>query len=407
MSAAAFVLTINLFVAGIFAVAFAVVGAYQREHKSAFWLAACYGLGIFNAGLEFILPYQQDPRLVGIGIHFILTLAFTFCVAGLTKHYSGRAPLLLLGLLASASLLLIIEIIDWPRDSLARMMLYQLPYSVFVGLAGLLVLKQSGRRKLDVALAVVFCFSAIQFLSKPFLALYIGGSGDSPQAYLASTYAAFSQMLASFFLITVGLLIVLIMVRDVLQDMTVRSETDKLSGLFNRHGFEDRAESAIAALRRAGLEGTVLVADLDHFKQVNDRFGHAAGDQVIVSFARTLKHAAGEHFIAGRLGGEEFAVFLGGVDSRSGHMFAESIRHAFAARQWDTPISTTVSIGVAQMLPQDSLADLVRRADAALYAAKRNGRNRVWVHPSTKGPTEKTGDEPIEFAQFKRLRSTN
>lgn len=379
MSAAAFVLAINLFVAGIFATAFGVVAAYRRSALGARWLAFTYGFGAFNMVLEFILPFQQDHRPVSFGIFAIFLFALSAGVIGLAHHYRQPPPYRLLLVLIVASLALNLLILEWPRASLERNMLYQLPYVLVQTVGTGVIAAHRNKRPLDIALLVLFIVSTLHFLIKPFMAMSIG-SGAAPQGYLASNYAAYSQTLGALLLITNGLLLLLIIVRDVMADMTVRSETDTLSGLLNRRGFDDRSDKALAYAARSGMPVVVVVADLDHFKEINDTFGHAAGDQVIAAFAETMRNCAPPQAILARTGGEEFAVLLPDVTLASGRLFAETVRNAFRILpQEKTGLSqpTTASFGVAQLWPDDQLSELMRRADTALYQAKTDGRDCV------------------------------
>jgi len=379
MSAAAFVLAINLFIAGIFATAFGVVAAYQRSALGARWLAFAYGLGVLNVVLEFVLPFQNDHRLVSFGIFAVFLLALAGCVIGLAHHYRIRPPWLLLAIAVIASLLVNLAILEMPRASFVRNLLYQAPYALVqaIGLGVILAIKR--KRALDLALLAIFFVSTLHFLAKPALATAIG-SGAAPQAYMTSTYAAVSQTVGAVLLIANGLMMLLIIVRDVMADMTARSETDTLSGLLNRRGFEDRGDSALTLAARSGVPAVMIVADLDHFKQINDTYGHATGDTVIAAFAGVLAECATPHAVIGRLGGEEFGAFLPGVNLTTGKLYAETVRHAFrslpiGATGLKTP--ATASFGVAQLMPCDHLADLLRRADAALYEAKNDGRDCV------------------------------
>jgi diguanylate cyclase (GGDEF)-like protein len=391
MSAAAFILAINLCVAGIFATAFGVVAAYARSAVGARWLSAAYGLGLVNPLLEFILPMQTDPRPVGIAIFMTFLLAQSLCVVGLSRHYRLAPPWRTLGALVAASFMVIIVIIDLPRDSMARAMLYQTPYFLvqLVGVA--MVLRVRHKQALDLALLVLFAGSALQFLSKPLLAAAIG-SGGSAQGYLSSTYAAISQTTGAVLLIANGLLMLLIIVRDAMAEMTARSETDKLSGLLNRRGFEDRADRLLAAALRAGMPAAMVVADLDHFKAINDNHGHAAGDRVIVAFAQVMTAIADPQAVLGRLGGEEFAAFIAGTNSATARLYAEGVRSGIASMsvaELGPQRRVSASFGVAQLQPGDSLSDLLRRADAALYQAKKGGRDRVCVaKPEAEGKAD-------------------
>ncbi len=381
MSAAAFVLAINMIVGAIFSTSFGVVAAYWRNAIGARWLALAYGIGVLSAILEFMLPFQSDGTLVRIAIFTVFLLALTAGVVGLARHYLVDPPWRFLGALMLISIVTNIAIIDMPRESFLRAMLYQLPYAVVHILAVWVILRYPRRRALDRALIVLSGLISLHFLAKPFLAQWIG-SGATPQLYLSSTYAAYSQAVGAVLLVANGLLMLLIIVRDVMADMTARSETDALSGLLNRRGFEDRAYKAMALAVRSGVPAVIVVADLDHFKQINDTFGHAAGDGVITAFARVLRDSSNTSAVIGRLGGEEFAIFIAGANLAAGRLYAELTRGAFAGlslRNFGVTRSVSASFGVAQLAPGDGLSDLLRRADTALYQAKTEGRDRVCV----------------------------
>jgi len=384
MSAAAFVVAINLFIAGVFATAFGVVAAYARSSVGARWLALAYGLGMFNPLLELILPLQRDPWLVQFGIFAAYLFATTFIVVGLARHYRLAPPWAALGAIVVISLLVNSQTIAMPRDSILRGFAYQLPYFAIVLMALTVVLRFAHRKALDVGLLILFALSSLQYLLKPFAAVLMG-SGDSAQAYIGTTYAALSQSTGAMLLIANGLLMLLIIVRDAMAEITARSETDTLSGLLNRRGFEDRADRLLATALRAGVPGAMVVADLDHFKAINDSHGHEAGDRVIRAFAEMLVDKANEHAVIGRLGGEEFAVFIPGANLPAARHYAEGVRTGFsglAIADLGSACRVSASFGIARFEAGDSLSDLLRRTDAALYAAKKGGRDRVCVAES-------------------------
>jgi diguanylate cyclase (GGDEF)-like protein len=158
--------------------------------------------------------------------------------------------------------------------------------------------------------------------------------------------------------------------------------TDDLTGLLNRRAFFARADAARLLSLRMRQPITLLMLDIDHFKQLNDRFGHATGDEALVKFAATCSEVLREHDILGRLGGEEFALALPGTDLDGAIHAAERLRQGVV----DTRLLTcgnsyamTVSIGVVLIDPDEDLPTGLARADHALYEAKRNGRNRVEV----------------------------
>jgi diguanylate cyclase (GGDEF)-like protein len=283
---------------------------------------------------------------------------------------------------------------DLPRQSLARMMAYQLPYAV-MQFIGLVIVWSSRQRhaRLDRILMAVLAASGLQFASKPFIAHALGGWGANPQAYLQSNYALVSQSLGTVFGLALALLILAILVRDVLAEVPSRSETDTLSRLLNRGGFARHAELAVLGAVRQGVPVALVIADLDHFKSVNDSFGHASGDRVIETFSGFLREAAAGHHVAGRIGGEEFAIILPGTNLAAARLFAEGARSAFSALPIDgLPVDNrcTASFGVAELHPSEDFAGLMRRADQALYQAKNAGRDCVRVSAGPAGGREIT-----------------
>lgn len=163
---------------------------------------------------------------------------------------------------------------------------------------------------------------------------------------------------------------------------------DGLTGLLNRRAFFERTEAARALSIRLQKPVSLMMLDIDHFKRLNDRFGHATGDEALVVFARTVRHVLREQDVMGRLGGEEFALAMPGTDLAGALQAAERLRSAVS----DAPVLTdgntymmTVSVGVVVVDPNEPINSALARADRALYSAKSNGRNRVEsgeaIHP--------------------------
>jgi diguanylate cyclase (GGDEF)-like protein len=152
---------------------------------------------------------------------------------------------------------------------------------------------------------------------------------------------------------------------------------DQLTGLCNRRNFDQRLESAIARAERHGGVFSLLMLDIDHFKNINDYYGHATGDDVLRRFGEVLTERLRQNDVAARWGGEEFVVLADGATLDNARMLAEQIRESVATTPFSPVPRVTVSIGIADYLHGESGDDLLRRADKALYGAKRNGRNRV------------------------------
>jgi diguanylate cyclase (GGDEF)-like protein len=167
--------------------------------------------------------------------------------------------------------------------------------------------------------------------------------------------------------------------------------TDSLTGVYNRRTFKELAEPQLSRSRRAHLPVSLLLLDLDHFKRINDTYGHLAGDDVLREFSRLVREGLRKEDLLARYGGEEFVVLLPGTGAAAAQVSAERIREDVAARQLDANghlVRVTVSIGVASeagdTLP--SLEAMLGRADEALYQAKNQGRNKVVTLPMQAAP---------------------
>jgi diguanylate cyclase (GGDEF)-like protein/PAS domain S-box-containing protein len=172
-------------------------------------------------------------------------------------------------------------------------------------------------------------------------------------------------------------------------ELLAMANTDMLTGIANRRYFFQRLQEEIQRLGRAGrreARSAVLLMDLDHFKQVNDTYGHAAGDEALRHFAQIARQSLRQSDLLGRLGGEEFAALLTAEDAAGALRVAERLRRNLKHKPIPTGAGTiglTLSIGVTELQAQDQDAQSsLKRADDALYAAKERGRNRVCVYES-------------------------
>jgi diguanylate cyclase (GGDEF)-like protein len=152
---------------------------------------------------------------------------------------------------------------------------------------------------------------------------------------------------------------------------------DQLTGLWNRRTFDQRLKESAAHQERHEGTFSLLLIDIDHFKRINDRYGHMAGDEVLRRFGEVLRERLRQNDVAARWGGEEFAVLADMASLENGQLLAEQIRQAVATTDFPGADHVTVSIGVAEYFPGESEDDLLQRADQVLYEAKRRGRNCV------------------------------
>ncbi|MDN3556126.1 diguanylate cyclase [Halomonas maura] len=164
------------------------------------------------------------------------------------------------------------------------------------------------------------------------------------------------------------------------------AEHDPLTGLLNRRGFERRLDEALADCRKTGAPSALILFDLDHFKPINDQGGHALGDEMLCRIAQVVVREVRRSDHVARQGGDEFAVLLPSCTQSQASRIAESLRDAVrdvAVSHQEKDYRVTLSLGVASLRETDQrIAEVIGRADAASYAAKRQGRDRVVVHPA-------------------------
>jgi diguanylate cyclase len=165
-----------------------------------------------------------------------------------------------------------------------------------------------------------------------------------------------------------------------LEKAKIASKEDFLTKLYNKRALDEFMNVKEAEFERYGHNFSVVMFDLDHFKDVNDTYGHDAGDAVLGAFAKILKKEARSVDVVGRFGGEEFMALLSETDTKGGAIFAEKVRaHVQKARFMykGERIEVTVSCGVSERKLHTSLVSVVNSADEYLYKAKKDGRNQV------------------------------
>jgi diguanylate cyclase (GGDEF)-like protein len=201
---------------------------------------------------------------------------------------------------------------------------------------------------------------------------------DADGAFAAAWVTIFSIELVLYAVGTVFVIFMLVSERVVSAHKRA-ALVDPLTSLLNRRGFAEASRHVIQCEARAGNPVSVLIFDIDHFKSINDRFGHPAGDEILKLFATVVVHTLRTSDLSGRIGGEEFAALLP-CSLAEAVVAAERVRRVFAASDIvcdEGAVDTTVSIGVAGGPAGTELEVLLAAADTVLYKAKRAGRNRV------------------------------
>jgi len=312
----------------------------------------------------------------------------TAIAVGTLGRYGHRAPVIALCLTIGASLGAYIWFMFVDVDVNWRILATNFGFGTILLLLAAELRAVPGRRLFDNLLLGAILLLALSYYPRPIVLLWIDGPITSEEGFHQSLYWIAMTVAGPLSMLICTLALMAAIVKDIIDDLRRESATDPLSGLQNRRGFEEGMARGMREARRKGLPAVLVVCDLDHFKQINDNFGHGGGDQVIAAFADCLRGSAGSGSVVGRVGGEEFAIFLLGANLGTGRLFAEGARAAFttlAVPGLPEDLRCTASFGVAELGPDEDVEELFARADDALYQAKRDGRDCVRLARSTAG----------------------
>jgi diguanylate cyclase (GGDEF)-like protein len=182
--------------------------------------------------------------------------------------------------------------------------------------------------------------------------------------------------------------------------------TDPLTGVFNRRQMHDTLATAIERRQRSGERASLLLLDVDRFKDINDAFGHAAGDRVLTMLVAVVGGRMRRVDALFRAGGEEFVLLLTGAKFADALSVAEEVRRTVQDTRFVPGHRVSISVGVVELAYEQSVADWLAEADAALFRAKRAGRNRVAGRPlnSARVPSKEHEDNALVFSGANRMR---
>ena len=238
-------------------------------------------------------------------------------------------------------------------------------------------------RPAEWAAAITMLAFALSQFAAAYVAVLQGVAGDVSYRAL---YISINFLALPAGFTGVAMFVVFMLASDMSEEMKRIAAHDQLTGLLNRLGLGDQAPHTFATARRVERPVSVIMTDIDRFKDINDEFGHAAGDSAICHFADILKDGRRAEDILVRMGGEEFALVLPGADLKECNRIAENLCQRLAGSPLnlgDEALAMTASFGVATLSARDTcLTDAIVRADRALYRSKRAGRNRVDLESS-------------------------
>ena len=285
-------------------------------------------------------------------------------------------------------------------DAGPRLILINIGYGAMF-LVNLVTLLQSKRREwLDIAIIALTAVNVADFFIRPTLSVmyeqYVPAG-----SYQQSVYYSLIGLVLGVKTIAGAMLMIGATIAEWTTRVRQSGERDPLTGMTNRGAFEDAISEMLPRAKQEGRPVSLVIADIDHFKQVNDIWGHQAGDAAITGFAKLIDTTVRDCDVTGRIGGEEFCIAVWNCPNGAAERLAERIRVAFGKLPHDglgDDIRLTASFGVATAREGESYEHLFRRADMALYRAKGEGRNQV-VNADCAAKEEPAPDEADKARQ--------
>ncbi|MFP3978978.1 GGDEF domain-containing protein [Marinobacter sp. KMM 10035] len=360
---------------GVFGVAF--LWAWTLERKRHYLLLLASGCFSFSLGvLAQILCRPADSGLNAIISNVFYIYAVLAVAEGILLHSGKRFgslnAVLVFGMFSF--LIWYFIYVDW--NLTMRIYIQNFGVGLIFFVTALRVTKLSRGRMIDKALFWTLVVFAVQFFPRTIMTVEASFPG-TPELFGETLFWRTLQLSLAVLGAALAFIILAAAITDVIEELQEERDLDRLTGILNRRGFEERADRYIA---KTHGPMAMILCDLDHFKRINDSFGHAAGDDVLCTFGSLMRRTVRGGDIMGRIGGEEFAILLRDSDSLAAHEFVLRLQVAIAKATFPLPEGTgrvTASMGVAVSIGGEARAHLLERADIALYKAKNAGRNRA------------------------------
>lgn len=347
----------------------------MRPSRAALVFAASYLVGSLAFLLDVLFEHSESI-IVRTAIAGLYATTALLLVCGIWRHYRGPAPWrLLVGILichlAVYGALLALE---WP---------WMRSFSANFGCGiiftfGLVAMHGQKHRFLDSLLFFVHSASCVLCFVRPVAIAFLTGEPLSSTTHSEEMLLVSLHLVVAASAVTTGMTLLVILSRDIFEDLKESSVRDPLTGLLNRRGFENEATALLQS--RSDRTVSLIVADIDHFKAINDAHGHGTGDKVIAAAGQLMQTIAGPTGIVSRMGGEEFIVLLPDIDLIEASAHAQRMRTSMISLSVSDNadnLSCTASFGVAQYRTGEDLSSTIMRADHALYFAKTTGRDCV------------------------------
>ncbi len=368
---------INPAIAFLFAATFAMLWLRDRSARHVLVFAISYVL----LGIGFLV-FHYSPNPNGVVVAMVMHALYSgsvLCLCWAVLRRVGVTPRMKVPLAIVAVAAALMVATNYAVDQNPRLYAANACYGLLIALATQVLSRAGGGAVIDKAIRWLFGLTAAQFFVRPYLAIIASGPMSAAE-YRDSVFYSVVVVVIAVLSLAVAMALVAACVSDQMEKLKTENDRDLLTGLRSRRAFE---RDAITLLDEAFVKGvtiTAIVADIDHFKRVNDIWGHQAGDNAIAAFGRLLANEVRDTDCVGRIGGEEFCVLVWDCDGASSARLAERIRAAFSRLEVEgisADVRLTASFGVAERHSAEGYGRLFARADASLYEAKAGGRNRV------------------------------
>lgn len=360
-----------------FAATFMVLWRVGRMKRHVLGFGIAYALSAVGFLITHFLP--ADAFYLFHATQLFYTLGSTVLVASVCERAGQRFHLGSFVVVYLISALVLAVAVSFSNDVASRLIIVNIGYGVMFTMGVTTLLTARRRNVIDLAIIAIMAFQAADFLARPTLTLLFERSIPA-EAYRDSIYYSLIGLVLGVKGVTTAVVLIGATIAEWTNALRESSDRDSLTGLLNRGAFEQSMQSLLSRAQTEGRPLSLVVADIDHFKQVNDIWGHQAGDQAISSFGELINQMVRESDTAGRIGGEEFCIAVWNCTNDPAEQLAERIRQAFVRLEHaglNDDIRLTASFGVATAREGEAYEHLFARADAALYRAKSSGRDRV------------------------------
>lgn len=364
-----------------FVVCFLTIYFYDKSKKAPLILAIGYACGAASLILDYF-RLNFDPAFAAIVTNTLYTATLFLTTLSIAVHNRTKAPMLLMSAIAAIQALFLLYFIYVVPDITIRTIIANTSAASLLACA-LLIIPIEDRKFIDRLIFWVVAATSIQFYLRAIFVAYMGyyqgliltDANYSQSIIVISLHfsiAIFSLILAVTSCIAFGM--------DAISDVQKIADTDPVSGLSNKRSFELLVKEKIETAKKKKLPLSLIIADLDKFKVINDTYGSSVGDEILYEFGKLLNETKRDGDIVGRLREDKFCILLHTSDLNLGKLFAESIRQSFASKAFtamNKNFSLTASFGVAELEQKDTYGVFLVKAENQLYNAKQSGRNQV------------------------------